>query len=67
MTPIYIAAIIGLVILNIALVICIIFKFKRQKSDKSSGHRVQDVDISYNYIGILPVSLLNDLINGTAA
>ena len=35
--------------------------------DKSSGHRVQDVDISYNYIGILPVSLLNDLINGTAA
>ena len=35
--------------------------------DKSSGHRVQDVDISYNYIGILPASLLNDLINGTAA
>ena len=22
--------------------------------DKSSGHRIQDVDISYNYIGILP-------------
>ena len=22
--------------------------------DKSSGHRVQDVTISYNYIGILP-------------
>lgn len=36
-------------------------------SDKSSGHRVRDVDISYNYIGILPASLLNDLINGTAA
>lgn len=35
--------------------------------DKSSGHRVQDVDISYNYIGILPASLLNDLINGNAA
>ncbi len=24
--------------------------------DKSSGHRVQDVDISYNYIGILPAN-----------
>ena len=35
--------------------------------DKSSGHRVQDVNISYNYIGILPASILNDLINGTAA
>ena len=35
--------------------------------DKSSRHRVQDVDISCNYIGILPVSLLNDLINGSAA
>ncbi len=34
--------------------------------DKSSGHRVQDVAISYNYIGILPASLLNDLINRTA-
>ena len=31
--------------------------------DKSSGHRVQDVD----YIGIFPASLLNDLINGNAA
>ena len=30
--------------------------------DKSGGHRVQDVDISYNYIAILPASLLNDLI-----
>ena len=26
--------------------------------DKSSGHRVQDVEISYNYIGILPATLL---------
>ncbi len=34
---------------------------------KSSGHRVQDVNINYNYIGILPVSLLNDLINGSVA
>ena len=29
--------------------------------DKSSGHRVQDVEISYNYIGILPAALLYDL------
>ena len=28
--------------------------------DKSSGHRVQDVEISYNYIGILPTALLYD-------
>ena len=28
--------------------------------DKSSGHRVQDVEISYNYIGILPAALLYD-------
>ena len=35
--------------------------------DKSSGHRVQDVDISYNYIGILPANLLYDIINGKAA
>ena len=26
--------------------------------DNSSGHRVQDVEISYNYIGILPATLL---------
>lgn len=26
--------------------------------DKSSGYRIQDVDISYNYIGILPANLL---------
>ena len=35
--------------------------------DKSSGHRVQDVDISYNHIGILPAKLLYDIINGNAA
>ena len=35
--------------------------------DKSSGHRVQDVTISYNYIGILPANLLYDIINGKAA
>lgn len=29
--------------------------------DKSSGHRIQDVGISYNYVGILPASLLYDL------
>ena len=36
-------------------------------SDKSSGHRVQDVTISYNYIGILPANLLYDVMNGKAA
>lgn len=35
--------------------------------DKSSGHRVQDVDISYNHIGILPANLLYDVMNGKAA
>ncbi len=35
--------------------------------DKSSGHRVQDVDISYNYIGILPANLLYDVQNGNTA
>ena len=34
---------------------------------KSSGHRVQDVTISYNYIGILPANLLYDIMNGKAA
>ena len=34
---------------------------------KSSGHRVQDVEISYNYIGILPVSILSDLMNRNVA
>ena len=35
--------------------------------DKSSGHRVQDVDISYNHIGILLANLLYDIMNGKAA
>ena len=35
--------------------------------DNSSGHRVQDVEISYNYIGILPATLLYDLQNGKTA
>ena len=35
--------------------------------DKSSGHRVQDVTISYNYIGILPANLLYDVMNGKGA
>lgn len=35
--------------------------------DKSSGHRIQDVDISYNYIGILPANLLYDIQNGETA
>lgn len=35
--------------------------------DKSSGHRVQAVTISYNYIGILPANLLYDVMNGKAA
>ena len=35
--------------------------------DKSSGHRVQDVEISYNYIGILPANLLYDIQNGETA
>ncbi len=35
--------------------------------DKSSGYRVQDVTISYNYIGILPANLLYDVMNGKAA
>ena len=32
--------------------------------DKSSGHRVQDVENNYNYIGIPPATLLYDLQNG---
>ena len=35
--------------------------------DTSSGQRIQNVDISYNYIGILPANLLYDIINGKAA
>ena len=35
--------------------------------DKSSGQRVQDVEISYNYVGILPAALLYDLRNDETA
>lgn len=35
--------------------------------DKSSGRRVQKVDISYDLVGILPAALLNDLQNGETA
>lgn len=35
--------------------------------DKAKGHREQQIDISYDLVGILPVSLLNDLQNGETA
>ena len=35
--------------------------------DKSSGHREQQIDISYDLVVILPVSLLFDLQNGDTA
>jgi hypothetical protein len=35
--------------------------------DKSKGHREQQIDISYDLVGILPSSLLNDLQNGETA
>ena len=35
--------------------------------DKSSGHREQQIDISYDLVGILPASLLYDLHNGATA
>ena len=35
--------------------------------DKSNGHREQQIDISYDLVGILPVSLLADLQNGETA
>ena len=35
--------------------------------DKSSGHREQRIDISYDLVGILPASLLNGLSNGETA
>ena len=35
--------------------------------DTSSGQGIQGVDISYNYIGILPANLFYDIINGKAA
>ena len=35
--------------------------------DKSKRHREQQIDISYDLVGILPASLLNDLQNGETA
>ena len=35
--------------------------------DKSKGYREQQIDISYDLVGILPVSLLNSLQNGETA
>ena len=35
--------------------------------DKSKGQREQQIDISYDLVGILPASLLNDLQNGETA
>ena len=35
--------------------------------DKSSGHRVQEIEINYNYIGILPASLLQNVQNTKTA
>lgn len=35
--------------------------------DKSSGHREQRIEISYDLVGILPATLLNDLQNGETA
>ena len=35
--------------------------------DKSSGHRVQGIEISYNYIGILPASPMQNVQNARTA
>ena len=35
--------------------------------DKSKGYREQQIDISYDLVGILPLSLLNGLQNGETA
>ena len=35
--------------------------------DTSNGHREQQIDISYDLVGILPAPLLNDLQNGETA
>ena len=35
--------------------------------DKSKGHREQRIDISYDLVGIVSMSLLNDLQNGETA
>lgn len=38
-----------------------------QAPDKSSGHREQQIEISYDLVGILPAALLNNLQNGETA
>ena len=35
--------------------------------DKSSGHREQRIDISYDLVGVFPAALLGDLQNGQTA
>ncbi len=35
--------------------------------DKSKGYKEQQIDISYDHVGLLPASLLNDLQNGETA
>ena len=35
--------------------------------DKSKGYREQQIDISYDLVGILPAAMLNDLQNGETA
>ncbi len=35
--------------------------------DKSSGRRVQEIEIAYDLIGIVPMELLNAVITGKAA
>ena len=35
--------------------------------DKSKGYREQQIDISYDLVGILPAAMLNNLKNGETA
>ena len=35
--------------------------------NKSKGYREQQIDISYDLVGILPATMLNDLQNGETA
>lgn len=46
------------------------YKSKRtlqNPADKSKGYREQQIDISYDLVGILPAALLNGLQNGETA
>ena len=36
-------------------------------ADKSGGQRVQEIEIAYDLIGIVPMELLNAVITGKAA